>query len=91
MALHSMGIEWLMSIGMRNVTESGKNNDTINVIDSGTDNLEVSVKDLRIAYDTHNVTIEQITIIVDIFEYWMYMELEKSARDESRKKRRGRR
>lgn len=81
-----MGIEWLMSIGMRNVTESGKNNDTINVIDSGTDNLEVSVKDLRIAYDTHNVTIEQITIIVDIFEYWMYMELEKSARDESRKK-----
>lgn len=91
MALHSMGIEWLMSIGMRNVTESGKNNDTINVIDSGTDNLEVSVKDLRIAYDTHNVTIEQMTIIVDIFEYWMYMELEKSARDESRKKRRGRR
>lgn len=86
-----MGIEWLMSIGMRNVTESGKNNDTINVIDSGTDNLEVSVKDLRIAYDTHNVTIEQMTIIVDIFEYWMYMELEKSARDESRKKRRGRR
>lgn len=80
-----------MSIGMRNVTESGKNNDTINVIDSGTDNLEVSVKDLRIAYDTHNVTIEQMTIIVDIFEYWMYMELEKSARDESRKKRRGRR